>query len=190
MSRSKSRSRSHSRSPKNNYGGADKPAPDPSKILGVFGLSAGTMESDLRHEFERFGDLDKVELIMDKRTHRSRCFGFIYFANIEDAMKAKDGMNGTNLHGRTIRTDFSMTRKAHSPTPGRYMGRPSDPRDYRRSSSSRSSSSHYSSSSRRDYRYDPYDDRDRDRYYRGSRDRYSERDHYDDRDRYDRDKYR
>jgi hypothetical protein len=35
--------------------------------LGVFGLSSTTTREDLRQEFGRFGDLDKVDLIIDKR---------------------------------------------------------------------------------------------------------------------------
>ena len=30
------------------------------------------------------------------------------------------------LNGRTIRVDYSVTPRAHSPTPGRYMGNPNE----------------------------------------------------------------
>jgi len=33
-------------------------------------------------------------------------------------------MNGTELDGKKIRVDFSITKRAHTPTPGMYMGRP------------------------------------------------------------------
>lgn len=33
-----------------------------------------------------------------------------------------DNFSLQRLHGRYIRTDFSATQRAHTPTPGRYMG--------------------------------------------------------------------
>jgi len=172
-----SRSRSRSRSP---------PKTSPSKVLGLFGLSSTTRDEDLREEFARFGELERVNLIIDKRTGRSRCFGFIYFVNQDDAIKAKETCNGMRLHGRTIRIDYSVTQRAHSPTPGRYMGKVSYKpsrrmdRDSRYPESRDSRESRYSPRRRspprgRD-RYDPYEDRDR--YYRGGRDRYDDRDRY------------
>ena len=38
--------------------------------------------------------------------------------------EAKAETNGMELDGRRIRVDYSITSRAHSPTPGRYMGRP------------------------------------------------------------------
>ena len=38
--------------------------------------------------------------------------------------QAKAETNGMELDGRRIRVDYSITSHAHSPTPGRYMGRP------------------------------------------------------------------
>ena len=32
--------------------------------------------------------------------------------------------NGMELDGRRIRVDYSLTKRAHTPTPGIYMGRP------------------------------------------------------------------
>jgi len=92
-------------------------------VLGVFGLSSSTRSEDLREEFSKYGELEKVDLIIDKRTGLSRCFCFIYYHNVEDAIKAKEHSNGMRLHGRQIRSDFSITQRAHSPTPGQYMGR-------------------------------------------------------------------
>jgi RNA recognition motif-containing protein len=60
------------------------------------------------------------------QTGRSRGFGFCYFRKTSDAEKAREAMNGMELQGRKIRVDFSVTRRAHTPTPGRYMGRPDD----------------------------------------------------------------
>jgi len=95
----------------------------PGKVLGIFGLSGETKEADLRDEFSRFGELEECTLIIDKRSGQSKRFGFVYFKREEDAGKAKESLNGMTLHGNKVRIDFSYTRKPHSPTPGRYMGK-------------------------------------------------------------------
>ncbi|TIA87874.1 hypothetical protein E3P99_02920 [Wallemia hederae] len=96
--------------------------PEPNETVGVFGLSIRTREIDLEDEFNRFGKVDKVTIVYDQRSDRSRGFGFIKMASIEDAEKCIEGLNGVDIHGRRIRVDFSATKRPHSPTPGQYMG--------------------------------------------------------------------
>merc|ERR1712013_981115 len=48
---------------------------------------------------------------------------------IKSATDAREAMNGLELDGRKIRVDFSITKRPHTPTPGMYMGRPTDARD-------------------------------------------------------------
>lgn len=55
---------------------------------------------------------------------RSRGFCFVYFENYEDAKVAKDQCTGMEIDGRRIRVDYSITQRAHTPTPGIYMGKP------------------------------------------------------------------
>jgi len=154
-------------------------------VLGIFGLSGETRESDLRDEFSRFGDLDECTLIVDKRSGQSKRFGFVYFKREEDATKAKESLNGMTLHGNKVRIDFSYTRQPHSPTPGRYMGKISEPRGgpYRASRYHPYGGSYYGSRRsppRYDYNYD-YDRRPRE-YYGDRYDRYDDYyDRYDDR---------
>jgi transformer-2 protein len=134
---------------------------------------------------------------MDRRSGLSKRYGFVYFKREEDAIKAKEALNATKVHGNQVRIDFSYTKKPHSPTPGRYMGKTSRSRyssgryshPYYRSRRSppRSSYDYYDRRGSRDY-YDRYDDRYEDRYDRYD-DRYEDRydDRYEDRyeDRYD-----
>lgn len=39
--------------------------------------------------------------------------------------KAKERAAGMELDGARIRVDFSITERAHTPTPGIYLGKPS-----------------------------------------------------------------
>lgn len=50
-----------------------KQAPNPSSVLGVFGLSIRTTERDLDEEFTRFGHVEKVTIVYDQRVCRALC---------------------------------------------------------------------------------------------------------------------
>ncbi|CCA75325.1 related to Transformer-2 protein [Serendipita indica DSM 11827] len=68
--------------------------PTPSNVLGVFGLSIRTQERDLEDEFSRFGRVEKVTIVYDQRTDRSRGFGFIVMNNVEEATRCVQELNG------------------------------------------------------------------------------------------------
>ncbi|KAG6336329.1 hypothetical protein ID866_2754 [Astraeus odoratus] len=141
-------------------------APTPSAVLGVFGLSIRTQERDLDDEFSRFGRVEKVTIVYDQRSDRSRGFGFIKMGSVEEATRCIQELNGIELNGRRIRVDFSITDRPHAPTPGEYMGHR---RSYRDTYSGRDS---YRDSYRESYR-----DRDRERDHR-RHDREKDRDPY------------
>ena len=101
-----------------------RPSPPPSNIVGAFGLSIRTTERDLEDEFTRAGEVEKVVIVYDARTGRSRGFGFITMKDIETATRAIEQLNNVELHGRRIRVDYSSTTRAHDPTPGEYRGNP------------------------------------------------------------------
>ncbi|KAJ2496876.1 hypothetical protein GGH96_005519 [Coemansia sp. RSA 1972] len=42
--------------------------------------------------------------------------------NMGDAQRAREALTGSMVHDRRVRVDFSLTSKAHSPTPGKYKG--------------------------------------------------------------------
>lgn len=115
-------SRSVSRSPSYHrrvrfYGTRDNPYK--SKVLGVFGLSQATNEARLMTIFSPFGAVEHISLIYDAKTGNSRGFGFIYFSKIHEATVARKEINGSTIDGRRIRVDFSITKRAHTPTPGK-----------------------------------------------------------------------
>ncbi len=65
-------------------------------------LNFDTVESDLREAFEAYGPTDSVKIIMDKFTGRSKGFGFVEMPDDDAAQNAIDGLNDTELDGRTI----------------------------------------------------------------------------------------
>ncbi|XP_054469541.1 transformer-2 protein homolog alpha-like isoform X2 [Anoplopoma fimbria] len=171
-SRSRSRSwedrrhRSHSRSPMSNRRRhtGNRANPDPNNCLGVFGLSLYTTERDLREVFSKYGPLSGVNIVCDQQSRRSRGFAFVYFENSEDSKEAKEHANGMELDGRRIRVDFSITKRAHTPTPGIYMGRPTYGGGSSTSGGSNSGGSSRRTSRDCDRGYDRSYDRDYDRY--------------------------
>jgi RNA recognition motif-containing protein len=65
-------------------------------------LNFDTQESDLRHAFEEFGEVDSAKIIMDKFTGRSKGFGFVEMPDDEAAQNAINDLNDTEFDGRTI----------------------------------------------------------------------------------------
>ncbi|XP_019724398.1 transformer-2 protein homolog alpha-like [Hippocampus comes] len=117
---------SHEAKEANSHGGlVDRANPDPSKCLGVFGLSLETTARDLRHVFSQYGRLTGVNVVFHQRSGRSRGYAFVYFERLEDSKEAMERANGMEIDGRVIRVDYSITKRAHTPTPGIYMGKQS-----------------------------------------------------------------
>lgn len=120
-----SRGRSRSRSPmsaRRRHEG-DRENPPAGRCIGIFGLSIYTKEADILDVFSRYGPIDDVQIVYDAQSGRSRGFAFVYFQNVADAAEAKERCNGIDIDGRKIRVDFSLTQRAHTPTPGIYMGK-------------------------------------------------------------------
>ncbi|XP_076600531.1 cold inducible RNA binding protein a isoform X2 [Chaetodon auriga] len=73
--------------------------------LFIGGLSFETNEESLAAAFGKYGTIEKVDVIRDKETGRSRGFGFVKYDNADDAKDAMAAMNGKSLDGRAIRVD-------------------------------------------------------------------------------------
>ncbi|XP_075877309.1 cold inducible RNA binding protein a isoform X5 [Nelusetta ayraudi] len=73
--------------------------------LFIGGLSFETNEDSLAAAFGKYGTIEKVDVIRDKETGRSRGFGFVKYNNAEDAKDAMTAMDGKTLDGRSIRVD-------------------------------------------------------------------------------------
>ena len=72
------------------------------KNIFVGNLSFNTSEDELRQLFEPFGQVDRVSILTDRETGRSRGFGFVEMANSEEGDKAIAGLNGSQFGGRAI----------------------------------------------------------------------------------------
>jgi len=68
----------------------------------VGNLSYEVKEEDLRQAFEPFGQVASATVIEDKYTGQSRGFGFVEMPAGAEAQAAIEGLNNTELKGRTI----------------------------------------------------------------------------------------
>ncbi|HYL16770.1 MAG TPA: RNA-binding protein [Terriglobales bacterium] len=72
------------------------------KNIFVGNLDFNTGEDELRQLFEQYGPVDRVAIMTDRDTGRSRGFGFVEMTNAEDGEKAIAALNGTQVGGRTL----------------------------------------------------------------------------------------
>jgi cold-inducible RNA-binding protein len=72
------------------------------KNIFVGNLSFNTNEDEVRQLFESYGQVDRVSIMTDRDTGRSRGFGFVEMTSNEDGEKAIAALNGSQLGGRTI----------------------------------------------------------------------------------------
>lgn len=76
----------------------------------VGNLPYSVRDEELRATFETFGTVDAAEVIFDKRTRRSRGYGFVEMGNEEEARRAIEALNGKEFHGRELRVDASQPK--------------------------------------------------------------------------------
>lgn len=86
--------------------------------LFVGNLAYSTTEDRLRQEFQRFGNVTSVAVVIDRMSGRSRGFGFVEFATSEEGQSAMNELNGTELDGREIVVNEARARGTGGPGGG------------------------------------------------------------------------
>lgn len=76
---------------------------EPNKFTNVFvkNLDEGVSEAQLAEMFEKFGPLRNCVVMKDNES-KSKGFGFVNFENFEDAKKAVDELNETEINGKKL----------------------------------------------------------------------------------------
>jgi RNA recognition motif-containing protein len=81
----------------------------------VGNLSRSTTEEDLREAFAAHGEVVSVkivtEVVTDRASGRSKGFGFVEMSSEEEATAAINGLNGTELGGRTVKVEKARPRR-------------------------------------------------------------------------------
>jgi RNA recognition motif-containing protein len=68
-------------------------------------------ETELKELFEEYGEVASAKIITDKFSGRSKGFGFVEMPNDEEAQRAIDGLNSTEIGGRAIVVNKSEEKK-------------------------------------------------------------------------------
>jgi RNA recognition motif-containing protein len=93
------------------------------KNIFVGNLSFGTTEASLRALFEAYGNVEKVNLITDRETGRSRGFAFVEMSDAAEADRAITALNGSNVDGRPLNVNEARP-KSEGGGGGRGFGGP------------------------------------------------------------------
>jgi RNA recognition motif-containing protein len=72
------------------------------KNIFVGNLAFSATESGVRALFERYGSVDRVNLVTDRDTGRSRGFAFVEMSDSAQADQAIKALNGAELDGRAL----------------------------------------------------------------------------------------
>lgn len=72
------------------------------KNIFVGNLDFAATESSVRSLFEPFGNVERVSLVTDRETGRSRGFAFVEMTDPAQADQAIAALNGSNLDGRAL----------------------------------------------------------------------------------------
>jgi RNA recognition motif-containing protein len=77
----------------------------------VGNLAFTTTEQDLRQLFEPYGTVDTIRIMTDRKTGRSRGFGFVEMPDSHEAQTAIDVLNGTQAAGRALTVNEARPRE-------------------------------------------------------------------------------
>ena len=77
----------------------------------VGNLNFKTEESDLRAAFAAYGEVEAVNIIIDRDTGRSRGFAFVEMPTDEEGLAAIDGLNEKELDGRQLKVNKAKPRR-------------------------------------------------------------------------------
>ena len=77
----------------------------------VGNLAFSATDHALRQLFEPYGVVDKINIITDRDTGRSKGFGFVEMPESQAAKSAIQGLNGTELEGRALTVNEAKPRE-------------------------------------------------------------------------------
>ena len=71
-------------------------------------------DEKLKELFEEFGTVVSAQIIMDRRTNRSKGFGFVEMETAEEAAAAIEAMHEKEVEGRSITVNEAKPREERS----------------------------------------------------------------------------
>jgi cold-inducible RNA-binding protein len=93
------------------------------KNIFVGNLDFSVREEAIRSLFENYGAVERVSIMTDRDTGRSRGFAFVEMTNEGEAERAISALNGTNVSGRALNVNEARPKPDRGPRPGGGGGR-------------------------------------------------------------------
>ena len=98
------------------------PKPDTkSKSLFVHSLPADATNDTLSEHFSQLYPLKHATIVVDPANKKSKGYGFVTFADADDAQNAKESFNGSTLNGRRIKVELAEPRHRQMADSGEAM---------------------------------------------------------------------
>ena len=86
----------------------------------VGNLPYSISDAELRTAFEDFGTVERARVVIDKFSGRSKGFGFVTMPDNDEANKAIDALNESDMEGRNVRVNEARPREDRPPRRDRY----------------------------------------------------------------------
>jgi RNA recognition motif-containing protein len=93
------------------------------KNIFVGNLDFSVREEAIRSLFETYGAVERVSIMTDRETGRSRGFAFVEMTNEGEAERAIAALNGTDMSGRALNVNEARPKTERGPRPGGGGGR-------------------------------------------------------------------
>ena len=94
------------------------------KNIFVGNLDFSVREEAIRSLFETYGTVERVSIMTDRETGRSRGFAFVEMTNEGEAERAITGLNGKDISGRALNVNEARPKTERTgPRPGGGGGR-------------------------------------------------------------------
>ena len=101
------------------------------KNLFVGNIPHSTTETELRALFESHGTVERVSIVTDRDTGRSRGFAFVEMTDGAAADKAIAALDGSDLGGRPMKVNEARPKEKSGGSRGRNFGGGGGRDDYR-----------------------------------------------------------
>ncbi len=92
------------------------------KNIFVGNLDFGATESVVRSWFEPYGTVDRVQVVTDRETGRSRGFAFVEMSDSAQADQAINALNGAEMDGRALNVNEARPKPQGGGGGGRSGG--------------------------------------------------------------------
>lgn len=87
--------------------------PKPGATIYIGNMSYEKDEREIRDLFSYYGKVNKVQIILDLETNKSKGYAFVIMDHPNDAARAVNGLNGKIVDKRTLKVSVALENKEH-----------------------------------------------------------------------------